>query len=155
MMTTLIAAIGIVAVALGCGGDDDSSSADAAGDSLGKAAFVKQANEACLEEREDSFEQVAAYQKKHRGEGGSQEEQMRRAIRAVLLSTIAAEIADLEALGMPEGDEQQVEAILASLEDAHEEAEEQTKTDPSKEVEDYFGAANKKLAGYGLESCQK
>lgn len=77
----------------------------------------------------------------------------RKAIRTVLLSVIAAEINDLQKLGAPEGDEQEIEAMLAAQEAALDEAKANKRK--LEDVEDYFAEADKELRAYGLDECTK
>jgi hypothetical protein len=155
LTTTLAAAMAVAVIAMGCGSDEDSGSASA-GDSssLSKAEFVKQANAACLKPRETALQEVAAYSQKHRSEGLSDTLLGRKAIKVVLLKTFEEEIAALRALGAPEGDEEEIDAMLAATQSALDEAKELPKTS-SKEVESYFGDADKKLRQYGLTGCTK
>jgi hypothetical protein len=157
LATMLVAAIAIAAIVSGCGSDDDSTSSSAASDSssLSKAEFVKQANAACLGEREDSLEELATYQQRHRSEGLPEAVLAENAFKAVTLSTIEAEIAALRALGLPTGDDGGVEAILALLQADLDKATKLRAKLSSDEVEGYFVNANKKLRGYGLSSCTK
>lgn len=157
-MTILAVVVAMTVVLSACGGGEDSTSASAAGESDGssppsKAEFVKQAAAACASERENSFEQIAAYTEKHGSEGLSQAALSRKAIRSVLLSVIAAELNDLQELGAPAGDEQELEAMLAAEQAALDEAKANKRK--LEDVEDYFAKADKELQAYGLEECTK
>lgn len=158
LKTTVGAALaGVVAViATGCGTSDSSStpgSATAEASSPSKAAFIAKANAACLHEIEGSLERVVDYQQKHRLEGLPQPVLVRRAVRPVLLSTIAAEIADIDRLEPPAGDEEEIEAILAAQRRALAEAKARTKS--LEDAEDYFVAADRMLREYGIAHCEK
>jgi hypothetical protein len=156
-MTVLAIAMAFAVFASGCGGDD-STSASAAGESdgsssLSKAEFIKRAAAACASERENSFEQIATYSEKHRSDGLPEAVLAKRAVRATLLSIIAAELDDLQKLEAPAGDEQEVEAMLAAQQAALNEAKANKRK--LEDVEDYFTDADKELQAYGLDECTK
>lgn len=178
LKTMCAVAIAIVAVtAVGCGGGSDStsssssagggtsSSAEGGSSSLSKEEFVKQANAACLEARENSFAKIAAYEQHHRSQGLPQPILTQNAVRAVLLSTIEAEIPALRALGAPAGEEEKVEAMLAAQQAALEKAQKLRNKhyslqaakgfQASVEIENDFGGPDKEFVAYGLTSCIK
>jgi hypothetical protein len=150
----LVAGVAIVALASGCGNDEDSSSASNSGEggssALSKAAYVRQANAACLKERGKSFEDAVPPQEVRRVEDLG----TKRAIRALILLIIEAENANLRRLGPSENGEEEFEAMMSSLENALDEAREE-KNKSFDEVEDYFREANRKLRDYGLDKCVK
>lgn len=151
MTLAVLIAMAAMTMAMGCGGGGGSTST--AG--LSKAAFIKQANAACLKEREDSIERVNAYAKKHLSEGLPRGVLTRTAIVAVDLATVEREIADLRKLPPPAEDEEEIEAILAAQQRALEMAKRpQAKSSPKIAVR-YFVGANKKLRAYGLTECVK
>jgi hypothetical protein len=166
-LATLLAAAGaIAAIAMGCGGGGDSASGSAAGSSsaggisAAKAKFIKEADALCTKAREGSFEKIAAYEKKHRSEGLPNAVRGQKAIRAVVLSIIEAEIEGIRSLEAPAGDEEEIETILASLQKTLEKAKNRTKklavgSAPAAIISAQFVAADKELQAYGLTSCTK
>lgn len=114
----------------GCGGDDND-------ETVSKAAFIKQVDATCAEE-----------QKKARAA-------TRADLDAVIESAVAAleaEAKEIESLGAPRGDEEEIDAILANVHKTIDLVEE----DPSKAS----GAASQTLAraekladAYGLKNC--
>jgi hypothetical protein len=156
LKTTLAAAMAIAALVMmmGCGGGEESSSAGDGSPTLSKAAFIKRAGIVCYRARKGAFERVAAYSNKHRSEGLPEAVLTKKAIRAGLISTFDAELAALRKLGAPDGEGEEVEAILASLQTSLDEAKEWKKKSFD-EVEDYFVDADKKLQDYGLTRCKK
>lgn len=92
----------------GCGGDDETTA-------LTKAEFAKQANAACKEhreEREKLFTEVSNTIDPSEVTRADQE----MLIDKVLLEPYEKTIESLKSLGAPEGDEKQVEALLAAME---------------------------------------
>jgi hypothetical protein len=166
LKATLLAAMAVAVVAVGCGGgggstsgsESESSASDSTGggsSSPAKAAFIKQASAACVGARGGTLKKVAAYQLAHKSEGQSAAVLAKQAVTAALLSTIAAEIAALEAVAPPEGDEAEVDAILTALQSDLKEAKE-GKNKAYDEVEDYFAVdSDKKMRAYGLDECVK
>lgn len=144
--TILLAVMGLVAVGVGCGSDES--------ESVSKATFIKRATAVCLKPRINTLQRVASYSEKHKSDGLSNAELGRRAIRVVVLSTIATEIEALRKLETPSGDAQKVEGIIAAQEKALDEAKARTHKSYD-DIEDYFGDANKALANYGLAECSK
>ena len=158
LMTILAAVIAIGAIGVGCGGDE-STSAEAGGDSGGtssssKAEFIKQASAACADQRKNTLSRIAAYSEKHQSEGLSEAELGQRAIRVVILSTIAGEIDALKQLDAPSGDEQEIEGIMAAQEKALDEARARAHKSYD-DIEDYFVKASAELTDYGLPECSK
>lgn len=159
LATLLTAAIAIVAIAAGCGGGDGSASSSTGASSAARASFVKKAVLVCSRAREGGFDRLAAYQKKHRADQLPKAVVTQNAFRAVLLATIKAEIAGLEALEAPAGDEKTIEAMLASLHKAFDEGTKVTKMahgqTPAHQIVARFAAADKELHAYGLTGCTK
>jgi len=138
--------------------DSDSTGGDADGDSaetktIPKAEFVKRANAICRSTLEKITSEVFPVLEK----SVDKSEDAKAAAEASLVPTVLvpglqAEIDEIRALGVPSGDEEQVEAFLGAVQ----EIVDQGKADPeslgSSAVEPYAEAAA--LADkYGLISC--
>jgi hypothetical protein len=162
---SLVAAIAMIAGAFGCGGGGDSSGSSSGKNSsasssteisnastLSKATFVKRASAACLEQREDTLERVPVYEKRHRSDGLSPHELTESALKAAVLSTVEAEIAALEKLGAPAGEEEAIEGINALLHDALIKAKGEEKLT---KVEGAFQGVDTQLRKFGLPACAK
>jgi hypothetical protein len=143
-----------MAMAAGCGSSGDSSSAQGDTSSLSKAAFIKQANAACLKERSDTLEKAVAYAKSHRSEGLPQAALTRKAIKTVEVAAITRELADLRELPPPAADKKEVEAILAEQQAGLEDAKRHLR-DLSRDMEASFIKPDKRLRAYGLTKCSK
>lgn len=131
-----IAALGIAVVAVGCGGGD--------AEPLSKAAFLKQGNQICLERTKEREASVTEFAKEN--PDASPEEMVNDAA----LPPTEDMIDELDGLGVPKGDEKQVEAIITGLEEGVEKVE----TNPKEALgSDAFEAANEAAEAYGLTEC--
>jgi hypothetical protein len=149
---------GILAVALilvGCGGDSsDSSSEDSDSTaSLSKAEFIKQADAICKEGgKKAQSEFVAFTEEKKTPEGKepttAQWEEIGTRILAPALQQQADEIRQL---GVPSGDDDQIEEFLDGVDEAVEKVEESPETakEPAKLLDD----AHQAIKGYGFKVC--
>lgn len=143
---SLVALLGFLVAALlvaGCGGDDETSS-------LTKAEFVKQANAICKEgraEREDLFKTFTEEIKS----GKATREDQESLVTVVLKPPYEKTIESLKGLGAPEGDEKQVEAIIAAMEKGLEKAEDNPLVSLRTNIQ--FAEANSLAAKYGLKDC--
>jgi hypothetical protein len=155
-----IAAVALVAAIGGCGSSSSSSSGSTAGSassaegssSLSKAEFVEQADEICTEGKQKGLEEMSAYAKAHASPGEPKLETLAKALQAAFLPAVQTQVDEIRALGAPQGDEAEVKAILAALEEAVESA---SKSSPS--AGPNFGS-NFKHSGelareYGLNGC--
>lgn len=135
--------------ASGCGGSDSTTA------SLSKAQFVKQADAICEAADEAQAEALQRFgeetpqlSNKQINSKATQE----TIIKAVGLPPIRAEIKELSELGVPEGDEDQIEAIISGLEQALKQAE----ANPvalTDEKGGPFTEVGKLAAKYGLKAC--
>lgn len=135
--------LGVIAVATalalgaGCGDDEES---------LTKAEFIEQADAICAAGNEELNSLDSDF-----GAGKSPAEIVDSFVSEELIPVLRAEHDEIEALGAPEGDEAEVENLLASLQEAIDAAEE----DPMAFVisDDAFAAADKAAEDYGLKEC--
>lgn len=129
----------------GCGGGDgeDDSGADAA-EPISKADFIAQANTICADgsaEIETAADEL--------GEAPTQD-QIEQFATDTLVPNIQGQHDDIGALGAPEGDEDEVDAILAALQ----EGVDTVAGDPSTITSgDPFAEANELAGAYGLTEC--
>jgi len=141
----MLAAIAALAgIAGGCGGSDGDE------EPLTKAQFTKQANGICQNHTKQLKAELTAYAKK--GPSGSPEARRIRVSKTVLLPGIDSEMVALEGLAAPDGDEEQVSAIV----DAGRSGLEQAEAEPDKilGVESSALEQFQKLAfEYGLTTC--
>jgi hypothetical protein len=149
-ITVLVALVAISMIAAGCGGGDDSSSDSS---SITKAQFIKQADAICEKgnkENEAEFEEFA--EEKNLSENKEPTKaQQEEAITDIVAPGVQKQIEEIDALGAPEGDEKQVEAIVTSVEEGVEEIEE----NPGSLIkgENPLGKGSKLAKEYGLKAC--
>jgi hypothetical protein len=159
---TSVAAILLAVVAMGCGGDDGSSSdatsssgsASTEGDSssVSNAEFVEQANAACRQEQTGATAKAALYIKTHRSQGLPQETLSSRAFNVAILSTVEAELDALHELPQA-AEEEELEAMLASKEAALRKAKKIELKAELPEIVALFKPANKEAQSLGLTKC--
>jgi ABC-type glycerol-3-phosphate transport system substrate-binding protein len=140
---------GLVALA-GCGGG--SSTADAnQGGSITKVELINRADVICKNTDVVQEKRLAAYEKAHPGTelAGAQGE---AALKQVAFPPIATEIKEVGALGAPEKDAQQVEAILKGWSRALKAVERKPKLIMGL-GEGPFTAPDKLAHAYGFKAC--
>lgn len=139
-LPALLLSLGLALTGCGGGGDDE----EAAPEPISKADFTTQANKICAD---GSAELDAAADAL--GDAPTQE-QIEGFAADTLVPNIQAQHDDIEALGAPEGDEDEVDAILAALQDGVD----ATEADPSAITSgDPFAQANELAGAYGLTDC--
>ena len=159
-----IALIGMAALVcaglwVGCGSSDDSSSSSTAdtgatvttASDLTKAEFIKQGDAIC--EKTDQAQEAAlkVYLKKHPKATSSEEGEAQMVLIAGL-PAIQVEAEELAALGAPEGDEEEVQAIVEGIEEAASKGEENP-ISLVKGTKNPFLAVDGLAAKYGFKVC--
>ncbi len=152
LLTAAVAAAALVVLVAGCGGGDETT--DGATDesvTLTKEEFIKQGDAICKEAGDNSEKEAEEFAK----ENGftlekANEEQLEEAVAEVLVSSLRQQAEGLEALGAPEGDEEQVEKIIVSLEGATDEIEDEPRLVFKEEV---FDEPNELARDYGFKVC--
>lgn len=144
-----LAALAIVVAGCGSGGGSTESTS-----SLTKAEFVKKGNAICAKTEKEVAEGVAKFTKEHNfsEKKPPTAKQIAELAEEVLVPKVRKQIDEIRALGIPSGDEKEVEAIFAAAEEALKETEE----DPSvfgKGGVGPFVKANKLSREYGLTVC--
>lgn len=148
----VVATLAIALIAVGCGGDDETSTS-----SITKAEFIKQADAACKEGDKEIEKKFGAYLKENVVKESEESEAEITARSAEIADTILLpgyhrELEDLSALEVPSGDEDEVEAILDALEEAIERSEEDARTALMSNTE-IFRVAKGLSEEYGLKVC--
>jgi hypothetical protein len=151
----LIVLAGIVAMAAGvagCGSSDDSSDTTA----LTKQQFITQADAICKKgntEIDAGFESFAEENDIPKNKEPSKAEG-KEIVETVIVPSLDTQSEEIRALGVPSGDEDEISAMLDSLDESIEEAEEDpealftAKSDP-------FAEPNELAQDYGLRVCGK
>jgi hypothetical protein len=152
-----LSVLAAAAIVVGCGDDESSGSGSdgsIATSSLSKEQFVKKVTELCNKGREDVPQRATAYQEKNPPGKGSAAEYRAKAVQAVLLPMLEEEIAKIREIGAPEGEEEQVEAMLGAQQQGVDEVAALDSLEPREGVmEAYFAEATRAMNDYGLEEC--
>ncbi|MGZ8679150.1 MAG: hypothetical protein ACXW0P_11750 [Solirubrobacterales bacterium] len=157
MAIALVLAAAAVSLAAGCGGDsgDDEAAAGSTGGQLvrtpgsgiSKSQFISEADEICREGNQAINQAVGELPK---GAGPDQYE-------AVATDTLASEaqaiIDGIEALGAPAGDEDEVDAILASAQEATDAIADDPSVMSDLSAPDPYEETNRLSKEYGLTNC--
>jgi hypothetical protein len=149
LLTAAAAAAVLVMLVAGCGGGDDETTDETV--TLTKAEFIKQGDAICKKAGDQSEEEAEEFAE----ENGftlekASKDQLEEAVAEVLVSTLRQQADEISALGAPEGDEEQVEEIIVSLEGATDEVEDE----PSLVFEEgAFDEPNELAKDYGFKVC--
>ena len=142
----------VAAIVAGCGGSDDSGSETTeATVTLTKAEFIRQGDAICEEANEQNETEAEEFAE----DNGftlekATDEQLEEAITEVLVPSLNQQVEDIAALGAPQGDEEQVEKIVVSLEGGAGEIEDE----PSLAFEgDPLKESSRLAKDYGFEVC--
>ena len=144
-----LVAIGVLAAAMigaGCGGSDDPE--------ITKAEFIKEVDAVCAKGNKQIETKFIDYVQSTGFKVGQQpsEKQLEELLETLLIPTVEQETEEIEDLGMPKGDEQEVEALLAAIEEGREKAEEDPKS-VILETGVAFAKADELAKKYGLKVC--
>ena len=151
LLTAAIAAAVLAALVAGCGGGDETTDETV---TLTKVEFIKQGDAICQagnKEIEAGFEEFAKENDLPENKEPSKEQGV-ELVETVLLPSIQQQGEELRELGAPEGDEDQVDAMLTALEDAVAEGEDEPESLFSGDA-DPFGDANQQAKDYGFKVC--
>lgn len=143
----IVAAILLAALIGGCGSDDEGNTT-----ALTQAEFIKQADDICARVDREQISGFESYAKKNPQDASTTSGQ-EKIIGEVGLPPIKLEAEELNELGVPEGDEEQVEAIVAGIEDALSEAEDDPLSMTREPGGGPFVEVNKLALSYGMKSC--
>ncbi len=123
---------------------------------MSKPAFINTAETICQKTNEAqlaAFEQSATLAKKALGANAANaisEKEQQQAVVKASLSKVPQEVKELEGLPLPEGSEDEAEAIIQGIKDA---AGEVPQNAAFKELEATFAPVNAKAAKFGFETC--
>ncbi|HYJ21921.1 MAG TPA: hypothetical protein VEW07_07860 [Solirubrobacterales bacterium] len=151
VLMAFIAAAG--ALLVGCGGSDDSTETLTTS-SLSKAQWIKRAGAVCLNESVPILGRVNAYEEKHRAKTPRANEVVAgEAIRREVPPIMTDLIEELRALGAPEGDEEQVEAFLLTMEEDTQGIEDGPPLSSLVELTPKYADSGSLARQYGLLEC--
>lgn len=147
LLTAAVAAAALVMLVAGCGGGDETTD-ETSGETvtLTKAEFIKQGDAICKKANDQSEEEAEEFAEENDFTlESASDEQLEEAVAEVLVPNLKQQAEEINALGAPEGDEEQVEEITVSLEGAAEEIgddpkiifDEEVLEEPGELAEDY------------------
>jgi hypothetical protein len=143
-------ALAVAALLAGCGGGSGDSSA--AGGSISKAAFIKKADAVCQKGTERMQRAILSFLKQHKDVKRPNKAQSEELVGTAIVPSVETEIEELEALDVPDGDEDQVNAIIGALEEGHETAEDNPEAVVASS-DAVFGIFSRLAGEYGAEVC--
>jgi hypothetical protein len=151
LLVAIAAVFALAALVAGCGGGDDTTDETV---TLTKTEFIKQGDAICKEGNEEiseGFEEYAEENDLPQNKEPSTEQGI-EITETVILPNVQQQAEEIRELGAPEGDEDQVDELLTSLEDAVAEGED----DPEllfKGDTDPFAKVNELATDYGFKVC--
>ncbi|MDQ3729947.1 MAG: hypothetical protein M3355_10205 [Actinomycetota bacterium] len=150
MKRTTATVLAVAALAAGCGGDDDEGGfSPVVSEPVSKLEFLRQADEICVS-TESQIE--AAADDLVTAKKDPKPAEVERVALEIVVPALESEIAAIGALGAPEGDEEEVKAILDATEQgiAEIEADPQALLDG---VPESLSRAEKLSSQYGSRQC--
>jgi hypothetical protein len=144
----LIAAAMVIALAVGgCGGGDASTAG-----SISKEDFIAKADAICKKSTERLQAAIFATLKKPQNLTKVSEADQIKIVRTAMVPNVSREVKELRALGVPEGDEEKVDAMIGALEEGIETAEQDPQA-VTKSSDVVFGISSRIAGEYGLKAC--
>lgn len=137
--------VGIAAALSACGSSSDSTTA------LTKAEFLKQGNAICRKGNKEIGE--AAEKEFPRSGGKPSEAKLEQFASQTIVPNIESQVEQISELPAPEGDEEQVDAIVKSAESSVERAAEDPSAMVKQKGEDPFAKTDELAKAYGLTVC--
>jgi hypothetical protein len=146
----LIAAVAMAALLFaGCGGGGEDSSS---GKTISKEEFIAKANAICQKGTARLQKAIFAALKNPRNLTKVSEAEQIKIVKTAMVPNISQEAKELRALGIPEGDEEKVEAMISALEEGVETAEQDPQA-VTKSSDVVFGISSRIAGEYGLTAC--
>jgi len=150
-LSAIAVLVALAALVAGCGGGDDTTDETV---TLTKAEFIKQGDAICKQgnkEIEEGFEEFAEENDVPKNQEPSKDQGV-EIVETVILPNVQQQADEIRELGAPEGDEEQVDELVTSLEDAVAEGED----DPEilfNDDTDPFAKVNQQATAYGFKVC--
>jgi hypothetical protein len=148
LLTAAAAAAVLVMLVAGCGGGDETTDETV---TLTKAEFIKQGDAICKKGNDQSEKEAEEFAEENDFTlEKASDDQLEEAVSEVLVPSLNQQAEEIDALGAPEGDEEQVEELVVSLENAADEIEDK----PGLVFEGEVLEEPEKLAqDYGFKVC--
>jgi len=147
--TLIVAVIAAALLAAGCGGGDDS---DSSASSISKEEFIVKADAVCKKGTERMQAAISDVLKNQPNITKVTTAEQEKIVTTVMVPSVSREVKELRALGVPDGDDERVDAMITALEEGVETAE----RDPevvTKSGDAIFGIASRIAGEYGLVVC--
>ena len=138
--------VGMSLALAACGSSSDSTTT-----ALTKAEFLKQGNAICRKGNEEIGK--AAEKKFPRSGGKPNQKELEQFASQTIVPNIQSQVQQISELPAPEGDEEQVEAIVEEAEASAEKAAEDPSVMIKDNGEDPFAKTNELAGEYGLTAC--
>ncbi|HEU4944760.1 MAG TPA: hypothetical protein VFT10_06320 [Solirubrobacterales bacterium] len=149
-LVLVVAMVAAVLIIAGCGDDSSSSSSTV---SISKEEFIAKADEICKQ----GTGRMEAGLARFLTEGGKiqkpSQSDSEKFIVTVLVPSVRREIKELQALGLPDGDEEKTEAMIASLEEGLDTAEDNPEAVAAGSTDIVFGITSRLAGEFGIEAC--
>ncbi len=157
-LTALALALALAVAALfafvGCGGGDDSTTAERP--PITKKKFVREGQALCTRAYRRQARWMEKFHKRHGYDPGEPSKKAREEVNAAVVMKVEQEkIDELDALPVPPGDEKEIEKILASMERGIRvtEREPERLAEPTEKNPEPFTEARELTADYGIWIC--
>jgi hypothetical protein len=145
------AAIAVALVVAGCGGGGDSSTTIS---SISKGDFIAKADAICKKGTERLQKAIFASLKNPRNLTKVSEAEQIRIVTTAMIPNVSREAKELRALGIPEGDQERIDAMIGALEEGVETAEQDPQA-VTKSSDVVFGISSRIAGEYGLTACSR
>ena len=142
------AAIVVALVLVGCGGGDSSSAAG----SISKEEFIAKADAVCKKGTERLQAAIAGVLKNQPNITKVTKGEQEKIVATVMVPNVSREVKELRAIGVPDGDDERVNAMIAALEEGVETAEQDPEA-VTKSSDAIFGIASRIAGEYGVDAC--
>lgn len=145
-----LTAVAVVLAITGCGGDDEEADTGAtgatgvSGAALTSSQFIAQADAICRSGGETIDEAAAAFDQAPEGA------ELEQFVDETIVPALQAQHDGIAALPAPEGQEDDIESLLSSIQDGIDEIEENPETLTEDSI---FNDANEQAAELGLNEC--
>jgi FtsZ-interacting cell division protein ZipA len=149
LIVVFVGAVAIAAIVAGCGSSDDSAS------SLTKAQFIAQADAICKAGNAEIESEAEAFEKKNNIDENEEPSTAQKAevSETILVPNVTNQAEEIRDLAAPSGDEDEISAMLDSLDEGVEEVEANPQAPFESKQPNPFGPANKIAEEYGLKVC--
>lgn len=148
-LATLAVLMALAVIVVGCGGGGETTGITTVASS--KAEVIKKGDAICKKANEQNEVEASNFAKAHDFDPeGASKPQLEQLVEKVLVPSLNQQAEELGQLGAPEGDQEQIEAIIVALEAAAEEIEDE----PSLAFEaKVLNKPSRLAAKYGFTVC--